>query len=64
MRNSWWLFMLSATALYAQNARTGPAVGQPVPDFFLQDQSGRTQTLKSVSGPKGTMLVFFRSADW
>jgi hypothetical protein len=64
MRNSWWLFMLSATALYAQNAKTGPAVGQPVSDFALQDQSGRTQTLKSVSGPKGTMLVFFRSADW
>ena len=64
MRKSWWLFTLSATALYAQNAKTGPAVGQPVLDFSLQDQSGRMQTLKSVSGPKGTMLVFFRSADW
>jgi hypothetical protein len=64
MRNSWWLFVLSATALYGQNIKTGPAVGQPVPDFSLQDQTGRTQTLKSVSGPKGTMLVFFRSADW
>jgi hypothetical protein len=64
MRHCWWLFMLSATALYGQNARTGPAVGQPVPDFSLQDQEGRTQTLKSVSGPTGAMLVFFRSADW
>jgi hypothetical protein len=62
MRHSWWLFMLSALALYDQNARTGPAVRQPVPDFSLQEN--RTQTLKSVSGPKGTMLVFFRSADW
>lgn len=64
MRHSWWLFMISATAVLGQNARTGPAVGQRVPDFSLQDQKGRTQTLKSVSGPKGTMLVFFRSADW
>jgi len=56
--------MISATAVLGQNTRTGPAVGQPVPDFSLQDQKGRTQTLKSVSGPRGTMLVFFRSADW
>jgi AhpC/TSA family len=64
MRRGWWLFVLSAAALYGQNTKTGPAVGQLVPDFSLQDQEGRTQTLKSVSGSKGTMLVFFRSADW
>jgi hypothetical protein len=64
MRQCWWMLLLSASALYGQNTRTGPAVGQSVPDFSLQDQSGRVQTLKSVSGPKGTMLVFFRSADW
>jgi hypothetical protein len=64
VRQYWWTLLLSASTLYGQNTRTGPAVGQPVPDFSLPDQSGRTQTLKSVSGPKGTMLVFFRSADW
>ena len=67
MRRGWWLFVFAGTALYAQNIqsiKTGPAVGQQVPDFSLQDQEGRTQTLKSVSGPKGTMLVFVRSADW
>ena len=64
MRRGVWLFVLSVTALYGQNIKTGPAIGQPVPDFSLQDQTGQTQTLKSVSGPKGTMLVFFRSADW
>jgi hypothetical protein len=64
MRRGWRLFVLSATALYGQTTGAGPAIGQPVPEFSLQDQSGRTQTLKSVSGPKGTMLVFFRSADW
>lgn len=45
-------------------SRIGPAVGAPVPGFSLVDQRGRTQTLASVAGPKGTMLVFFRSADW
>lgn len=42
----------------------GPQVGQRAIDFRLPDQQGRTQTLASVAGPKGTMLVFFRSADW
>jgi hypothetical protein len=59
-----FLSLLAIALLDGQNIRTGPAVGNPVPDFSAQDQEGRTRTLKSVSGPKGTMLVFFRSADW
>ena len=58
------LCMLALAVLDGQNIKTGPAVGNPVPDFSAQDQEGRTQTLKSIGGPKGTMLVFFRSADW
>jgi hypothetical protein len=42
----------------------GPQVGQRVPDFILVDQRGRRQSLDAVMGPKGLMLVFFRSADW
>ena len=42
----------------------GPQVGTKVPDFSLADQTGRTHTLKSILGPKGAVLVFFRSADW
>jgi len=42
----------------------GPQVGQRAIEFRLPDQQGRAQTLASVAGPKGTMLVFFRSADW
>ena len=42
----------------------GPQVGQRVPDFRLSDQFGRTQTLHSIMGAKGAMLVFIRSADW
>jgi hypothetical protein len=44
--------------------RLGPQVGDRAPDFQLQDQSGKTWTLDSLSGTKGTMLVFYRSADW
>jgi hypothetical protein len=56
--------LLSVMALGGQNIKTGPPAGQPVPSFSAQDQDGRTQTLQSVMGPKGAMLVFFRSADW
>jgi hypothetical protein len=44
--------------------KLGPQVGDKAIDFRLTDQFGRVQTLASVAGPKGTMLVFFRSADW
>ena len=42
----------------------GLAVGQRAPAFSLHDQFGRVQTLDSLKGPKGTVLLFFRSADW
>ena len=45
-------------------SKRGPQVGERVPDFSLKDQSGRTQTLQSIMGPRGALLVFQRSADW
>jgi hypothetical protein len=42
----------------------GLAVGQKAPEFFLRDQFGRTQTLETLKGTNGTVLLFFRSADW
>ncbi len=45
-------------------SKLGPRVGQQVPAFSLKDQTGTVQTLQSVMGPKGAMLVFLRSADW
>ncbi len=44
--------------------QVGPPVGGAVPSFSGLDQFGRTQTLETVMGAKGVMLVFFRSADW
>jgi len=42
----------------------GPKVGERVPPFSLNDQTGTQRTLESIAGPKGAMIVFFRSADW
>ncbi len=58
------MWALPIAALHGQNIKTGPDVGQQVPAFSAKDQEGRNQTLKSIMGPKGAMLVFFRSADW
>ena len=42
----------------------GLPVGQKAPPFSAPDQFGRQQTLETLKGPKGTVLLFFRSADW
>ena len=42
----------------------GPKIGERVPDFSLPDQHGATRTLRSTFGPKGAVVVFYRSADW
>ena len=44
--------------------KLGPQIGSRVPDFRLPDQNGQTHSLASSMGPKGAMVVFFRSADW
>jgi len=62
--------LLVAATVGAQDARRinvgrlGPQVGQVVPDFNLPDQHGEIRSLTSLLGPKGAVLVFFRSADW
>jgi hypothetical protein len=45
-------------------SKLGPKVGDRIPDFSLPDQNGKTQTLRSIMGPKGAILVFIRSANW
>jgi hypothetical protein len=58
------MWTLPIAALHGQNIKAGPDIGQQVPAFSAKDQEGQNQTLKSIMGPKGAMLVFFRSADW
>ncbi len=42
----------------------GLAVGQKAPAFSARDQFSQEQTLESLKGSHGTVLLFFRSADW
>jgi len=64
-----WILATSA-ALSAQapapidTSKIGPKVGEAAPELSGPDQSGVTRALKGAAGPKGTMLVFYRSADW
>jgi hypothetical protein len=44
--------------------KTGPEIGERVPDFSLPDQHGNLQSLHDLMGPEGLLLVFSRSADW
>ncbi len=66
--NGMRVLMCAATVgLLAQQVihiKTGPAVGSTVPKFEAPDQNGQLRTLANVAGPKGTLLVFYRSADW
>jgi hypothetical protein len=42
----------------------GLAVGQKAPGFSAHDEFGHVQTLETLKGKNGTVLLFFRSADW
>ena len=54
----------STAATHIDLERLGPQVGTSLPDFTLRDQRGEPRSLKSLLGPKGALIVFFRSADW
>lgn len=45
-------------------AQVGLNVGQKAPAFSARDQFGAEQSLDSLKGAKGTVLLFYRSADW
>ena len=42
----------------------GIKVGQRAPAFALPDQFGHEQSNDTLKGSKGTVILFFRSADW
>ncbi len=58
---------LSATTItmsLAAQAMPGVSISKSAPSFRARDQFGKEQTIKSLMGPNGLVLVFFRSADW
>ena len=57
--------LLAAAAPALANAiDIGPAVGTTAPRLVAVDTAGKPRDLASIAGPKGTVLVFFRSARW
>lgn len=54
------LFVLSLVCV----AETPLEPGVTVPTFALKNQDGATQTLRSLAGPNGLLVLFSRSADW
>jgi len=42
----------------------GLEIGQPAPAFALTDQFGHEQSNVTLKGSRGTVILFFRSADW
>jgi hypothetical protein len=42
----------------------GLQVGRKAPAFAARDQFGRDQSIETLKGASGTILLFFRSADW
>jgi len=65
MKNfTWTLMLLLLTGACPLAAELGLPAGAPMPDFELPDQNGTVRTLKTLLGPKGTIILVFRSADW
>jgi len=60
------VLFLASPLLFGQNAAidVGIKIGERIPSFRLSDQNGSARDFSSVKGPKGAVLLFFRSADW
>ena len=72
LHSSGWLLIISFFALTSQLAAAdaehaaswGPQVGTAAPLLEANDQDGKTQTLDTLRGPEGLLVVFNRSVDW
>ncbi|MEL6258687.1 MAG: peroxiredoxin family protein [Pseudomonadota bacterium] len=61
------LIALFAPTVSADDAATrtiGPAIGSPAPATTLKTYTNTPMSLNDLSGDKGLVLVFFRSASW
>lgn len=47
-----------------EGVTTGPDVGEPIPAFEARDADGKSWTFDSLKGPRGAVILFYRSADW
>jgi hypothetical protein len=56
------LLLVTAPLLTARDY--GLPIGSKMPDFEATAQDGKVHTLRALLGPKGAVVLFFRSADW
>ena len=56
--------LLCIVAVTSAQDFPGLKTGDRIPPISLVDQSGATRTFEQIKGPKGALLVFYRSADW
>ena len=57
------LVLLSMEPAFSQRM-PGLETGKAAPAIRALDQFGKEQTTASLMGPKGLVLLFFRSSDW
>ena len=48
----------------SENFATGPAIGEPVPDFALPDQAGNLVRFSESRRKERALILFYRSASW
>ena len=53
-------FKVAKTAV----ADRGPRIGARLPPLVGRDQFGVARDFASLTGPRGLVVLFFRSADW
>lgn len=58
------LISLSHLSSASGQTATGPDPGSTIPAFSALDQHGQEQSLETLRGPNGLLLLFHRSADW
>ena len=58
------LVLVAARPAVAGPIDVGPPVSATAPALHATDLDGRAVDLAAISGPKGVVLIFFRSAKW
>jgi len=61
------MLVLSVAAARAQGSTNRPTplrAGEKIPFFRTIDQSGKERSFADLTGPKGLLLFFHKSADW
>jgi hypothetical protein len=64
MKTSLLLLILFLMGTAFLQGMPGIETGKAAPAIHALDQFGHEQTTASLMGPKGLVLLFFRSSDW